>query len=944
MQQTFRYNVVDLKEKLSVNIHEFINLKNPPARILRTSKAICLILGIMPDENTVEPVNGATISRKETFRLCWKKVKSFAADGDRLYQRLRYFDFKTTEKSLLQKVNETLNHPCADLDLEDDDDDEILPKTASDIHKSLNAWVLAICKCVNIHYHISHLIQQDQEYERKIEEQLARLKLQQRNVESISFQCQQLEIQLHEAQTKCNNAANSLKDRKEELETARLLETVTRTGHTLLSWAAATGATPIVEELINKGAITFGYGEEYFQLSARLIQNQYRYYMAQKAHKHLRTTGHKFAHNLSIHAFAKKMIALKSRIRVPLIEAVFNGHAHVFDGFERQGCSLLSVCRDSFISPLPMIPYRCRDSAVPLCEASRMNIEESVMRGAERFSAATGVDGESHTFKETFAMTKELRERVSSAKQKADEKKQVIRAKREHEKSQKEWSIKMVEYINTANFKGIVECARNGISIDSQTTEGITPLMRASMEDAQATNYSFCIDKPRRKVAAVPFLLDRDDYPPTVNFKTEAGTALTVAALHNRLNAIVHLSDRGANIDQRVRNGKTALIIATEHNHVGAVELLLDKNANIHAEDNGGRNSIDWARQKRHNKILAILTKFARGNIGRAKHIGDAGSLFKFPCCWGCGLMETNQKLKKHEKNECSFRHVKCAFCEIDDLQEQDRILHESTECHLRPISCRFCQSPIPAKDISSHEEIRCPERRVQCALCQQEMRAAKLPQHEQFLCDKRPVRCPNHCGAVVSFDELSKHKHKLCTLRRVECRTCGSCMQYKERAAHEEHCTRSVDEIQEDETSQSKHNQPAKSQLAEKENVNSVTGRTINNNTFCCECNSEEPSPSSPTTVYVPCKNMKLGCKWNGPEANLLQHMQSLCHYAFIHPCPLGCSLRLRKVDVKRHKTHECRRRIVRCVQCGESIMAAIKQVHDRYECQSLSLPAKYE
>ena len=37
-------SVIALKEKLSADIHEFIDMNSPPARVLRTSRALCLLL------------------------------------------------------------------------------------------------------------------------------------------------------------------------------------------------------------------------------------------------------------------------------------------------------------------------------------------------------------------------------------------------------------------------------------------------------------------------------------------------------------------------------------------------------------------------------------------------------------------------------------------------------------------------------------------------------------------------------------------------------------------------------------------------------------------------------------------------------------------------------------------------------------------------------------
>ena len=72
-------------------------------------------------------------------------------------------------------------------------------------------------------------------------------------------------------------AMDRIKLYKSKVRIARLLNHVTQSGHTAISWAASYGEYDIVEELLSRGG-TVGYTREMIHLSVAVIQHSYRIY------------------------------------------------------------------------------------------------------------------------------------------------------------------------------------------------------------------------------------------------------------------------------------------------------------------------------------------------------------------------------------------------------------------------------------------------------------------------------------------------------------------------------------------------------------------------------------------------------------------------------------------------------------------------------------------
>ncbi|MCP5508609.1 MAG: ankyrin repeat domain-containing protein, partial [Chlamydiales bacterium] len=64
----------------------------------------------------------------------------------------------------------------------------------------------------------------------------------------------------------------------------------------------------------------------------------------------------------------------------------------------------------------------------------------------------------------------------------------------------------------------------------------------------------------------------------------------------------------GANVHEPHQSGITPLHIAALNGHLEIVELLLMHNANPNSTTNTGVTALDFAKEKNHQKIVAVLS------------------------------------------------------------------------------------------------------------------------------------------------------------------------------------------------------------------------------------------------------------------------------------------------------------------------------------------------
>ena len=408
----------------------------------------------------------------------------------------------------------------------------------------------------------------------------------------------------------------------------------------------------------------------------------------------------------------------------------------------------------------------------------------------------------------------------------------------------KEWGEHMDVAIMAGDFERMIFCAKKGALIDYQTGRGVTPLLRAALEDVHATNHKWCINDEGVQVSAISYLLDRPTKRPLIDFETGIGhTALTFACYHARLEAIEALLDRGCKIDNKVKGGRTALIYAAMNGKAEVVTLLLERGADFTILDDARKTANDWAFERNFSEVLANLAKGRIGDKGEAKAAVGVAEV-RVPCSWGCGEFISAVALAKHEK-VCGFRRVSCKYCDTEDLQAREKEEHELKLCKERPTTCPLCNMEMLSRDVQEHLNNFCTKRLERCKFCNEQIRFNAMEHHEKNICKMRKVPCKNDCGMVIPYSKMTYHRRHECELRRVRCtKGCGQEMWAKSREEHEqEHC-------------------PELKIKCEHCGVFQKRQHLLDHVLVC------EQAP-------VKCKNVRYGCEWKGPSRLLNKHLE---------------------------------------------------------------------
>jgi len=202
----------------------------------------------------------------------------------------------------------------------------------------------------------------------------------------------------------------------------------------------------------------------------------------------------------------------------------------------------------------------------------------------------------------------------SLSRQKALDKQKLTREKTTH-KGRKLHLFEQYEHsVYYGNFDKIIAYVRQGISIDTPTKAGITPLMQAASENIHEPNHKWCINGCEEQVLAVSFLIDRLTDKPTINIETKIGhTSLTYGCFKGRFASVKALITRGACIDQIVKGGKTALIIAAMNGKSDIVRLLLQYGARDDIRDDNGKSALNLAEDSGFSSVIEIIQKHKRG-------------------------------------------------------------------------------------------------------------------------------------------------------------------------------------------------------------------------------------------------------------------------------------------------------------------------------------------
>ena len=176
----------------------------------------------------------------------------------------------------------------------------------------------------------------------------------------------------------------------------------------------------------------------------------------------------------------------------------------------------------------------------------------------------------------------------------------------------------------------------------------------ASEENIGGLNHTYIINSHGDPVLAVCFLLDRDDYKPSINLETLNGdTALLHASSQGRVHVIEALLDRGANINYQNRFGQTALHIAATSGSAPCVKILLERWADPSIVDNQGRVAAEIAFQNNFTDITTFIAQFRGGFLGPVA--AARGRVIEEVYCPTGNVCFMKMKIYSRSLHSCSF-------------------------------------------------------------------------------------------------------------------------------------------------------------------------------------------------------------------------------------------------------------------------------------------------
>ena len=359
VQRMFRFAAVSLKEQWNTeSFKTFINPNKPSKAALDTAKALCVFFNLRVSESnqfsmTESELNGHWVSSRDF--LC----------ASQFYHTIRHFD-------LSRRVQ------CEELE-------QLVPILIDNVnpfHISLNHWILTCCKCLRSNAHVKELRENQNQIQSQIDNNEL---LRERKIQATVFlesKVSAIKQQIETAEKMMEDTLATINQIQNNLHCARLVRHIGRTGHTLLSWAAATGQSNIVKYLIGNGSLTFGYGEDSLHLCASIIQRQYRFTRETTPASTFTRQAKEIINIIGIKALRSRLKRVKASFRVPFFEAIFNNHAHIYDVLSNTGCTTFQICRESFLNPLPMIPYKIRSQNCGNFTYREITMEESARKGS----------------------------------------------------------------------------------------------------------------------------------------------------------------------------------------------------------------------------------------------------------------------------------------------------------------------------------------------------------------------------------------------------------------------------------------------------------------------------------------------------------------------------------------------------------------------------------
>jgi ankyrin repeat protein len=559
----------------SDNINQSCNLSIPPIEFELLGKALCTMLHIKVKEDQ-DRQEAREIGRSQM--PYWMEIKAFLKNSDRFYHRIQHYHFEEHSVEVAKSIQvDGLPGTCSD-HLPNMNTNE-----GSPLMTAIAKWLTVIFQSTEGHH---------KEHELVMEESTERDLLEANRIQSevIISRSSILKQEYDDTSTSVQTTSKYISQLRRKMEVSRLMNRVDG-GHTILSWVAALGNEKIVKLLLRHGGHTsLGDCHEY---CATIIQVAFRHSRVVKQSTNSRFTREKdLAVFLRIKSLSNLIRERLLSIRLPFAEALVNGHSKValiLNTSELPTSQALNLFR-LFCPPRGMIPRSCfkyDPSSNGSCDLISYLVSAGNMYCYE-------TDPEKCQFVDALQCAMNLTENYLKQRRSAMEIKLVTRRETLMKKHKHAMISLLTSSIYNGKYDAMIKASEEGnISLDYEDDNtGMTPLIRAAMEDIHSPFHEWCINSIGERVTAIAFLLDRiSPHRPNVDYENQLGlTALGMACMHGRLEAIVDLIDRGADIDRKsCKDGRTPFMLACLEGKVESVKVLLRYNSD------GIKNSLDEA-------------------------------------------------------------------------------------------------------------------------------------------------------------------------------------------------------------------------------------------------------------------------------------------------------------------------------------------------------------
>jgi ankyrin repeat protein len=707
---------------------------------------------------------------------------------------------------------------------------------------------------------------------------------------------------------------------REKLRVWRLMNQVTASGHTAISWAATRGNFEAMDAMLLHGA-SVGFTASLVNLCATYLQHSYRLYkllFKQQKKAQLSEIDPSAALQLELDSKASsgltvieqiaqlkekrgrvlhKLIYQKRKIRLPMPEAAYAGKYEIIrriydrkmyhDYFANSWCSASSA--PPYVRKAAMEAENKRLDTYN-SNASKVHMWDLLLQGemdvgAGRYDGDVGwiLKGDPRDFhgegrvdlQAVMALVEEKKERKRAERRR-------VRALSTEKRARHVGEEGLFEAIKLIDFKKVMWLVQAGSSsIDHECPDGRTALIAAAEENIVLPTHEYILNDDGAPCLLVEYLLDREMYRPAVNLESHmhGWTALIRAAMLSRRHVLQALLDRGANVNHINRHGKTALHYAAKTGDIDCTRILMERGINPDICDSDGHTAFEIAEDMGFLNIMMKISQYRAGFMGEVRVTrGMVDDTIKCPL--GCGADVSPHETRFHML-ECPYRVVECPQgCGVRLLQHREVEEHKITTCGRRVIICPDCKESYVLSDDEHHRNYVCRTRLLQCANeCGQAVKWCDIEKH-QVICTMRPTECPQKCGLTMPFVETYEHCRSDCKRRRINCPQ--QCLAWIMWMNLEHHMRDTC---------------PCRPVPCPFCNI-TVPLRTCKEHEEVCDLRAE--LCKAKCGELVPLKEMK-------------QHMRDSCANRYVD-CDLLCGLKVRLSDMPAHVTKDCVNRLVPC------------------------------